>query len=462
MTGHRSDGPPRHEDFWAGVQRQARRIAALRIGELNSGEEDVDTGQRIDDGGADRLPNEDFWAGVQRRARRIAALRIGELNSGEEDVDTGQRRRSQVIEVTATPERLVAGVANVLTVNLRNVGRGVFTNIVVRLAFTQGILVVSGKERIELERLEAGETRSYQFRVRPTSAGSAAITSDNFSYRDSSGRVHREQDLRIPLVMEAKPAGAADEAHAYRPDPRQEARALQDRISKGLVPRLAVLYDSLNRLELDEASYAGERVPLKLVRQIEQTREQIASVESELTAKRERRAVLLEAIQAPGARAPATTHDVFICHASEDKPDVARSLALALKERGKTVWLDEMEIQIGDSLRRKIDQGIRSSRFGVVILSPSFFAKRWTQHELDGLADRELSGNDVVVLPVWHGVGHGEVAAYSPSLGNKYAARTAEGLHVVADQIARRLDTLGASALKATASTEPPARPSAS
>ena len=70
-------------------------------------------------------------------------------------------------------------------------------------------------------------------------------------------------------------------------------------------------------------------------------------------------------------------YDVFISHAGEDKADVVRPLAEALRERGLAVWYDEFELRIGDSLRRKIDQGIRSSRFGVVVLSPSFFGKGW-------------------------------------------------------------------------------------
>ena len=69
------------------------------------------------------------------------------------------------------------------------------------------------------------------------------------------------------------------------------------------------------------------------------------------------------------------TWDVFISHAGEDKDDVARPLAEALRAAGVSVWLDALELRIGDSLRRKIDQGIRSSRFGVVVCSTAFFAK---------------------------------------------------------------------------------------
>ena len=91
-------------------------------------------------------------------------------------------------------------------------------------------------------------------------------------------------------------------------------------------------------------------------------------------------------------------YDVFICHASEDKASVVRPLAAELETRGISVWLDEGQLTIGDSLRGKIDHGLRESRFGVVVLSPSFFGKRWTQWELDGLVDREVTSGAKVVL----------------------------------------------------------------
>jgi hypothetical protein len=86
------------------------------------------------------------------------------------------------------------------------------------------------------------------------------------------------------------------------------------------------------------------------------------------------------------------TWDVFISHASEDKDSVARPLRDALARLGITVWLDEAQMRIGHSLRRKIDEGIRSSRFGVVILSEAFVRKGWTNHELDGLVTRTVAG----------------------------------------------------------------------
>jgi hypothetical protein len=71
--------------------------------------------------------------------------------------------------------------------------------------------------------------------------------------------------------------------------------------------------------------------------------------------------------------------DMFISHASEDKESFVRPLASALKNTGLLVWFDETALTVGDSLRGKIDEGLAQSRYGIVVLSPNFFAKRWPQ-----------------------------------------------------------------------------------
>jgi hypothetical protein len=120
----------------------------------------------------------------------------------------------------------------------------------------------------------------------------------------------------------------------------------------------------------------------------------------------------------------ARVFDVFISHASEDKDDLVRPLANALKEAGLSVWYDEFELKIGDSLRRKIDRGIARSRFGVVVLSEAFFAKGWTNYELDGLVTRSVT-EEQILLPVWHNVTRKQVVDYSASLADKLARSTA-------------------------------------
>ncbi len=118
------------------------------------------------------------------------------------------------------------------------------------------------------------------------------------------------------------------------------------------------------------------------------------------------------------------THDVFISHASEDKDEFVRPLANALMQHGLNVWYDEMTLRIGDSLRQKIDRGLANSRVGLVVLSPSFIKKGWTNYELDGIVTRVVSG-DQVLLPIWHNITKQQVVDFSPSLADKVARSTA-------------------------------------
>lgn len=116
-------------------------------------------------------------------------------------------------------------------------------------------------------------------------------------------------------------------------------------------------------------------------------------------------------------------YDVFISHASEDKEEVVRPLVYALQKEGLTVWYDEFEMKIGDSLRRKIDKGLVNSKFGIVVLSKDFIKKGWTNYELDGIISKAVTGEQVV-LPIWHNITKKEVIDFSPSLSDKVARNT--------------------------------------
>ena len=134
-------------------------------------------------------------------------------------------------------------------------------------------------------------------------------------------------------------------------------------------------------------------------------------------------------------------YDVFISHASEDKEDVARPLAEALRENGLSVWYDEFELKIGDSLRRNIDKGIANSNFGVIVISRDFISKGWTNYELDGLITRAVNGEQTM-LPVWHNITKREVISFSPSLADKLARSTTDfTVQEIAEEIADLIKT---------------------
>jgi hypothetical protein len=124
---------------------------------------------------------------------------------------------------------------------------------------------------------------------------------------------------------------------------------------------------------------------------------------------------------------------IFISHASEDKDAFVRPLAEALRKKFN-VWYDEYELKVGGSLRAKIDEGLHKADYGVVVLSPSFFNKKWTKAELDGLLALETSTHKLI-LPVWYRITLAEVTAQSPILAGRLAADGAKGIPAVLDSI---------------------------
>lgn len=130
-------------------------------------------------------------------------------------------------------------------------------------------------------------------------------------------------------------------------------------------------------------------------------------------------------------------YDVFVSHAWEDKADFVEAFVQALKDREIKVWYDKSKIKWGDSMRARIDDGLRKSKFGVAILSPNYIAegKYWTKAELDGLFQME-SINGKMLLPIWHNLTKKQVMDYSPILASKLAMTTAT---MTAEEIADEL-----------------------
>jgi len=125
--------------------------------------------------------------------------------------------------------------------------------------------------------------------------------------------------------------------------------------------------------------------------------------------------------------------DLFVSYASEDRAVVAQ-LVEVLSGLGIRVWFDRSHLKVGDSLRKKIDEGLSRCRFGAVVLSSSFFGKHYPERELAGLAQRELDGQKVL-LPVWHRVDAATVRRYSPPLADRVAANMDDGLFSVAAKL---------------------------
>ncbi|MDD4052849.1 MAG: toll/interleukin-1 receptor domain-containing protein [candidate division Zixibacteria bacterium] len=135
---------------------------------------------------------------------------------------------------------------------------------------------------------------------------------------------------------------------------------------------------------------------------------------------------------------PKCQFDAFICHASEDKAEVVDQIARGLRERGLHIWYDTFCIEVGDPIRATINEGLRNSRYGIVVLSPSFFAKKWPKEELAALHASE-SPEKTKILPVLHKIGVEGVKKYDPLLVDRHALKTADGLQHVIEKFAAKI-----------------------
>lgn len=241
-------------------------------------------------------------------------------------------------------------------------------------------------------------------------------------------------------------ANSTSAASMYRNAAEREQGAAQrsrDAISK-LSDEMARKTADLNRAQArltaeegkvrqKEASNQEKRMATS-DRMLRETREQatktnkaltsrISELEAQVSQLLESEAASTKPFKITAPQGESETYDVFLSHASEDKDDYVRDLVAIGKEAGLRIWYDEDEIAWGDSLRDRIDSGLRGSLFGVVVFSPAFFGKPWTDYELDGLLARALDGSGRL-LPIWHRVTKDDVTAFSPPLAMKKALVT--------------------------------------
>lgn len=150
---------------------------------------------------------------------------------------------------------------------------------------------------------------------------------------------------------------------------------------------LVFILDSLKERGLIEWEHMGTGVRLKLALQGWEHRESRSDAQ-------------VPAPSTATSGAQSEGRDVFLCHAGEDKTTIVEPLCNALAEAAISYWYDRAEIGWGDSLTEKVNEGLRISRYVLVVLSTPFMAKPWPQRELHAALNLEASSGEVKVLPL--------------------------------------------------------------
>ena len=237
-------------------------------------------------------------------------------------------------------------------------------------------------------------------------------------------KISREKDLKRVITFQKDLNKKNEEISKLEKDKSTKSKSLADKQRKKLE-----LQSKLNKEEQKVRDKARKEQKEMLTLQQQITREM---------EKQKMQSLHSFDVLKPQPNDP-TTYDVFVSHASEDKDDFVRDFVKCLQQNGLKVWYDEFTLRVGDSLRRSIDNGLRNSRYGIVVLSEAFFSKEWPQRELDGLFAREVIG-EKVILPIWHKISKNEVMKFSPIIADMLALNTSSfTIEEIAKEISDRV-----------------------
>jgi hypothetical protein len=132
-------------------------------------------------------------------------------------------------------------------------------------------------------------------------------------------------------------------------------------------------------------------------------------------------------------------YDVFVSYAKADA-DFARRLVETLQAKNISVWYDQGELRLGESMLRRLEDGLEHSDFFLLLLSPDYFKKPWTQFETGVALGR---GGKTCILPVFlKHFERKELARIAPSVADTGGIEADKhSLEEIATMVSDRLKT---------------------
>jgi TIR domain len=89
----------------------------------------------------------------------------------------------------------------------------------------------------------------------------------------------------------------------------------------------------------------------------------------------------------------------FISHSSKDLP-FARRLGERLRSQGIEVWLDDLQLKVGDTLTETIARAVGQHDFLIVVLSKASLASAWVRKEVRMATPGEARGRVARLVPI--------------------------------------------------------------
>lgn len=90
---------------------------------------------------------------------------------------------------------------------------------------------------------------------------------------------------------------------------------------------------------------------------------------------------------------------MFICHSSLDH-EFINKLIIKFKKDNISIWIDDYELQIGDSITEKINEGLNECNFFIIIFSENSIKSDWVKKEINATLMRQLLKKDIKIIPI--------------------------------------------------------------
>lgn len=94
---------------------------------------------------------------------------------------------------------------------------------------------------------------------------------------------------------------------------------------------------------------------------------------------------------------------IFISHASVDKEEIEKMMPF-INAINMTVWVDKFDVNVGESIEKKVFEGVYNSEAVIFWITESFFESEWCRNEMDMFVKRALNEEVLIINVVDAGI----------------------------------------------------------
>lgn len=130
-------------------------------------------------------------------------------------------------------------------------------------------------------------------------------------------------------------------------------------------------------------------------------------------------------------------YDAFLSYASENE-QIASEIVGSLKSKGFKIWYAPLTLNVGEKLLDSIEDGLKNSNSGILLISKEYINKGWTNYELDILL-RDYIEKSKNLFPIWHEISREAIDAWHRGLAGICALDTNLGLPMLSSKLTHAL-----------------------